>query len=153
MCVQITSWIRLSVRILVSALCAAGPLACGASRGLGVIPSEPQASRGIATVPTEGSVPATVTTVLVRNHHGADLRIWVVAEDGTNHRLGIVPKLGSTTMVLPLRGRLPSQLLFVVIPMSSDEPQRSGPVTVEPGAKLVFTVGHDASMSSLSRLP
>lgn len=96
---------------------------------------------------------ATVTAVLVRNHHGADLRIWVVGEDGTNHRLGIVPKLGSATMALPQRLALPARVLFVAIPMSGDEPQTSEPVTVDIGAKLVFTVAHSASLSTLSRLP
>ena len=56
-------------------------------------------------------------------------------------------------MVLPQRVALPARLLFVAIPMSSDEPQTSSPVIVELGAKLVFTVGHNASLSTLSRLP
>ena len=95
----------------------------------------------------------TVTTVLVRNHHGADLRLWVVGADGTNHRLGIVPKLGSTTLVLPRSVVLGGRVFFVAIPLSGDEPQTSEPVTVEIGAKLVFTVAHDASLSTLARLP
>jgi protein TonB len=73
----------------------------------------------------------TVTTVLVRNHYGADLRIWVVAEDGTSHRLSIVPKLGSTTIALPKSVRLPARVFFVAMPMSPDEPQASDAITVE----------------------
>ncbi|HUQ82739.1 MAG TPA: hypothetical protein VM076_16430 [Gemmatimonadaceae bacterium] len=95
----------------------------------------------------------TVTTVLVRNHHGADLRLWVVSGDGASHRLGIVPKLGSTNIVLPRSVVLPAQVLFVAIPMSGDDPQTSGPFTVEAGAKLVFTIAAGASLSTLSRLP
>jgi hypothetical protein len=99
-------------------------------------------------------VPRTaVTSVLVRNHHGADLRIWVMDEDGKSHRLGIAPKLGSATMVLPQAVRLPARLTFAVIPLSHDEPQVGSPVLVDLGAKLVFTVGPDASLSTLSRLP
>ena len=110
------------------------------------------------SAPTQGQAWAvaartTETTVLVRNHYGADLRIWVVAEDGTSHRLSIVPKLGSATVVLPGAVRLPARVFFVAMPMSGDEPQTSSPVTVELGAKLVFTVAHNASLSTLSRLP
>jgi hypothetical protein len=94
-----------------------------------------------------------VTTVLVRNHHGADLRIWVVAADGQSYRLGFVPKLGSATLVLPSAVRVPSRLAFVAIPMSHDEPQTSAPVEVDVGARLVFTVAHAASLSTLARLP
>ena len=133
------SGIRRGIRIIITAAYAAGLAGCSAS-------PPPVDTRPV--IPRE-----TATTVLVRNHAGADLRIWVVAEDGTSHRMAIVPKLGSTTMPLPGRIRLPGRLLFVAIPMSSDEPQTSGPVTVEIGAKLVFTVAHSASMSTLSRLP
>jgi hypothetical protein len=138
MCAQITPWI-IRAQVAIMAACASAIVGCTAS------PSH---------VDTRPVTPrATVTTVLVRNHHGADLRIWVVYEDGTSHRLGIVPKLGSTTMVLPQRVALPAQVSFVAIPMSSDEPQTSSPVIVEIGAKLVFTVAHDASRSTLARLP
>ena len=136
---QSTPWIRRGVQTAIMTPCAIAIVGCTAS------PSR---------VDTRQVIPrATATTVLVRNHHGADLRIWAVGEDGTSHRLGIVPKLGSTTMVLPQRVALPARLLFVAIPMSSDEPQTSSPVIVELGAKLVFTVGHNASLSTLSRLP
>ena len=94
----------------------------------------------------------TVTTVLVRNHYGADLRIWVVAEDGTSHRLSIVPKLGSTTIALPKSVRLPARVFFVAMPMSPDEPQASDAITVELGAQMVFTVASDASLSTLTML-
>jgi hypothetical protein len=107
-----------------------------------------------APVDTRPVVPReTVTTVLVRNHHGADLRLWVVGGDGRNYRLGIVPRLGSTTLVLPSSAVLAGRVLFVAIPLSGDEPQTSEPVTVEVGAKLVFTVAQDASLSTLARLP
>ena len=136
---QAVPGIRRGVRIVLSAACVAGLVGCRTS-------PPPVDTRLV--IPRE-----TVTTVLVRNHHGADLRIWAVGEGGTSHRLGIVPKLGSTTMALPQRLLLPARLLFVAIPMSHDEPQTSNPVTVELGAKLVFTVGQNASLSTLSRLP
>jgi hypothetical protein len=56
-------------------------------------------------------------------------------------------------MVLPGQVRLPARMMFVVIPLSGDEPQSSTPVTIELGAKLVYTVAHDATMSTLARLP
>ena len=136
---QSTNWIRRGVRIVIMTACATAIVGCTA---------------GLSPADTHPVIPrATVTTVLVRNHHGADLRIWVVGEDGTSHRLGIVPRLGSTTMVLPPRVALPGPLLFVAVPMSGDETQTSSPVVVEIGAKLVFTVAHDVSLSTLSRLP
>ena len=95
----------------------------------------------------------TTTSVLVRNHHGADLRVWVVGEDGASRRLGIVPRFGSATMTLSGQVRLPARVMFVVIPLSGDEPQTSSPVDVEIGAKLVYTVAHDGAMSTLARLP
>src|SRR5687768_159474 len=137
--VQSARWIRHSVQIAIMAVCASGFAGCTTS------PSRVDSRQVIPR--------ATVATVLVRNHHGADLRIWVLFEDGTSHRLGIVPKLGSATMVLPQRVALPAQVSFVAIPMSADEPQTSSPVIVEIGAKLVFTVAHHASLSTLSRLP
>ena len=136
---QNTQWFRRGVRIVIMTACACGIAACAASP---------------PRIDKRPVIPGTpVATVLVRNHHGADLRIWVVAEDGTSHRLGIVPRLGSTMMVLPQRVALPAPLLFVAVPMSSDETQTSSPVVVEIGAKLVFTVAHHASLSTLSRLP
>ncbi len=81
------------------------------------------------------------------------MRIWVIGEDGTSHRLGIAPRLGSATLVLPRAVRLPARLTFVVIPLSHDEPQVGSPVLVDIGAKLVFTVDQDASLSTLTRLP
>ena len=94
---------------------------------------------------------ATVTTIVVRNHHGADLRIWAVAPDGTNHRLGLAPKLGAATLALPGALRLPAQIQFVAMPMSSDDPQLTGPILVEAGAEIVFTVEGAATMSTLTR--
>ena len=137
--VRSLSRIRRGVEIVVSTLVATGLVGCHASR-------PPTDTRLV--IPREA-----VATVLVRNHHGADLRIWVVAEDGTSHRLSIVPRLGSATLALPKAVRLPGRVFFVAMPMSSDDPQTSSPVTVEIGAKLVFTVAHSASMSTLSRLP
>ena len=87
--------------------------------------------------------------MIVRNHHGADLRVWVVAADGSSHRLGIVPRLGSATLVLPGAVRLPAQVMFVVIPLSADEPQQSDPIVIEGSTELVFTVASDASASTL----
>jgi hypothetical protein len=136
---QTASWIRRGVQIVISAACAAGVVGCGSS-------PPPVDTRPV--IPRE-----TVTTVLVLNHHAADLRIWVVGEDGTSHRLSIVPKLGSATLALPRTVRLPARVFFVAMPMSGDEPQTSSPVTVEIGAKLVFTVAHNASLSTLARLP
>ena len=134
-----TSRIRRRVQIVIVAACAS---AC-----VGRTAAPPG-------VDSRAVVPRTsVTTVLVRNHHGADLRIWVIGEDGKSHRLGIAPRLGSATVVLPQALSLPAWLTFVAIPMSHDEPQTSAPVVVEAGAKLVFTVAHDASLSTLARLP
>ena len=131
--------IRLGVRIIVLAACATTHLGCGARRA-------PADTRPV--IPRE-----TVTTVLVRNHHGADLRIWVIGENGKSHRLGFAPRMGSTTMVIPRDVVLPARLTFVAIPMSHDDPQTSEPFVVDAGAKLVYTVAISPTASALARLP
>ena len=101
--------------------------------------------------PGLASIRSSASTVVVRNHHGADLRIWVVAPDGTSYRLGIVPRLGVATLVLPRAIHPPATVMFVAIPFSSDEPQTSEPIIVDGSTQLVFTVAHDASVSTLVR--
>jgi hypothetical protein len=97
--------------------------------------------------------PTAAASVVVRNHHGADLRVYVMAADGASHRLGIAPRLGAATLVLPRHIRLPAQLTFVAIPLSSDEPQVIGPIDVDVGTNLVFTVESAAPSSTLVKRP
>ena len=97
--------------------------------------------------------PTAAASVVVRNHHGADLRVYVMATDGTSHRLGIAPRLGVATLLMPRRIRLPAELTFVVIPLSSDEPQVIGPIDVDVGTNLVFTVESAAPLSTLVKRP
>ena len=92
-------------------------------------------------------------TVIVRNHHGSDLRVYLIAPDGTSYRLGLAPRFGSAMLPLPRAVRLPAELTFVVIPLSHDDPQMSERVEIDASAKLLFTVGHDAALSRLTRLP
>ena len=121
----------------VVAICAGSVEACGrAGPRIGSTIDEP---------------PPITATVLVRNHHGADLRIYVVGADGGNHRLGIVPRFGSAELVLPRALRLPAELKFVAMPMSHDSPQVSGAMLVDVGAELVLTVESDAPFSTLTR--
>jgi hypothetical protein len=104
----------LLVRSIVVGLSLAGAVACA---------GPPPAAGPWPVIPK-----ATVTTIVVRNHHGADLRIWAVAPGGANHRLGLVPRLGVSTLVLPGAIRLPAQVQFAAIPMSSDDPQVTDPI-------------------------
>ena len=106
--------------------------------------------------PTRSPVAAPVeapATVVVRNHHEADLRLYVMVADGKSHRLGLVPKFGAATLALPRGIRLPAVLSFAAIPLSDAEPQVTGPIDVDAGTRLVFTVAHAASLSTLSKLP
>jgi hypothetical protein len=98
-------------------------------------------------------VKPTTTTVVVRNHHEADLRVFVMTADGKSYRLGLVPKFGAATLVLPSAIRLPAEVSFAAIPMSNAEPQAVGPIEVDIGTRLVFTVAYEASLSTLTRLP
>lgn len=92
-------------------------------------------------------------TVVVRNHHWADLRIYAMTSDGTSHRLGLVPRFGATTLALPHLASLPAGLTLVAIPLSGDEPQVIGPVVVEIGMHLVLTVESTPSASTLVKGP
>lgn len=96
----------------------------------------------------------TTAILVVRNHHPSDLRIYVVAADSdAGHRLGIVPRFGAATMVLPSRIHLPASLRFVAMPLGAEEPQVSSPIFVERGMRLVFTVEHAAEYSTLILRP
>lgn len=92
-------------------------------------------------------------TLVVRNHHEADLRLYIMVAGGRSHRLGLVPRLGAATLALPPGIRLPSEVRFAAIPMGHGEPQVTGPIEVDVGTRLVFTVGSAASVSTLARLP
>lgn len=96
---------------------------------------------------------SSATTVVVRNHHGADLRIYVITAGGRSHRLGIAPRNGSATLELPRALLLPAALTFVAVPLGHEEPQMSSPVAVDVGTKLVFTVTHIPSASTLTKRP
>ena len=124
------------------------PLFCLAVSGVGCASARSrERSAGVVVVEP---VPA---TVVVRNHHGADLRVYATIADGKSHRLGLVPKFGAATLELPRSIRLPVTLSFVAIPMSDGEPQATGPIDVGVGTRLVFTVAHAASLSTLTKLP
>ena len=99
------------------------------------------------------SIKSTVATVAVHNHHGSDLRVWVMAADGSSYRLGIVPKLGAATLELPSAIRPPAEVRFVAVPFSSDDPQMSEPIIVNFGMHLIYTVAHEPSLSTLGRRP
>ena len=47
--------------------------------------------------PVVAPVEAVPATVVVRNHHEADLRLYVMVAVGKSHRLGLVPKFGAAT--------------------------------------------------------
>ena len=76
-----------------------------------------------------------------------------MASDGSSHRLGIVPKLGAATLELPSVIAAPAEVRFVVVPFSSDEPQVSEPIIVNPGTHLIYTVAHEPSLSMLVKRP
>ena len=137
MLVESSDGTSLLVRSIVVALSLAGAVACA---------GPPAAAGPWPVVPK-----TTVTTIVVRNHHGADLRIWAVAPGGANHRMGLVPRLGVSTLVLPGAIQLPAQVQFAAIPMSSDDPQVTDPILVEAGVELVLTVESAATMSTLTR--
>ena len=107
-----------------------------------------------AAGPSAAVIPRSVrTTIVVRNHHGADLRIYAMTGDGTSHRLGLVPRLGAATLTLPHLGSLPAEVTLVAMPMSHDEPQVIGPVVLEAGVQLVVTVESTSSVSTLVKRP
>ena len=99
------------------------------------------------------SVVAKTTTIIVRNHHGADLRIYVVSAQGASRRLGIAPRLGTAVMYLPSTIQPPAVVQFVVLPMSADDPQATDPILVETGMTLLFTVDRDVTLSTLVKRP
>ena len=107
-----------------------------------------------AAAPSAAVIPRPVrTTIVVRNHHGADLRIYAMTGDGKSHRLGLVPRFGAATLALPHLGILPAEVTLVAIPMSHDEPQVIGPVVLEAGIQLVLTVESTSSVSTLVKRP
>jgi hypothetical protein len=87
-------------------------------------------------------------TIVVRNHHWVDLRVYVMSAQGASARLGIVPRVGASTFALP-PVRLPAGLTFVAVPLGDAEPQVVGPVDVDVGTRLLFTVEGIPSASSL----
>lgn len=102
-----------------------------------------------------GAVPrASGETLLVRNHYGDDVRVYVALDDGRKGiRLGIVPRLGTATFVLPRGIHVPNALQLVAIPLGHGEPQVMSLVIVEPGERFVLTIEHGAALSTLTRLP
>ena len=81
-----------------------------------------------------------------------DLRIYVMTPAGASYRLGIVPRIGASTFALPRGVRLPAGLTFVAVPLGDAEPQVVGPVDVDVGSQLLFTVEGAPAASSLVKL-
>jgi hypothetical protein len=92
-----------------------------------------------ATMPDRGTARLTV-----RNHHWEDMRVYVVLNGRSGIRLGIAPAFGATTFTIPRVVYLPNELRFVAIPLGHEEPQMTGPIIVEAGAKLDFTIENAA---------
>jgi hypothetical protein len=87
------------------------------------------------------------------NHHGSDLRVWVMATDGSSYRLGIVPKLGAVTLELPSMTRPPAEVRFVTVPFGTDDPPMSEPIIANFVMRLIYTVAHEPSSSTLGKRP
>ena len=98
-------------------------------------------------------VPRSVTTsVTVRNHNWADIRVYLYTGERTGVRLGIVPRWGAVSFVMPSTIRLPSTVRFAAIPLDSSEPHVTEPIVVDVGSTFVFTIEHAAPNSSLVKL-
>ena len=112
------------------------------------------------STPRRGVRPSAVTairsaasTVSVRNRQWIDLRIYVITTSGVTHRLGIVPRLGSGLFALPSSIDLPANLTFLAIPLGTDDPLIVGPIEVDLGNRVLFTVETAESRSSVVKRP
>jgi hypothetical protein len=99
------------------------------------------------------SIKSTVATVAVHNRHGSDLRVWVMATDGSSYRLGIVPKLGAATLELPSMTRPPAEVRFVAVPFGIDDPPMPEPIIANFAMRLIYTVAHEPSSWTLGKQP
>lgn len=80
---------------------------------------------------------------------GPPLHLQQRALTGASYRLGIAPRVGAATLKLPPFVQIPGYLTFVVVPLGDAEPQVVGPIDVDVGTRLLFTVEGILSTSSL----
>jgi hypothetical protein len=76
-----------------------------------------------------------------------------VAATEATYRLGIVPRLGSGQFPLPAGVRTPADLTFFAVPLGSDERLVVGPIAVDFGNRLVFTIDKSGSTSTVVKRP
>ena len=77
---------------------------------------------------------------------------------GDRHRrfelsIGIVPKLGAATLELPSMTRPPAEVRFVTVPFGTDDPPMSEPIIANFAMRLIYTVAHEPSASTLGKRP
>jgi len=77
---------------------------------------------------------------------------------GDRHRrfelsIGIVPKLGAATLELPSMTLPPAEVRFVTVPFGTDDPPMSEPIIANFAMRLIYTVAHEPSSSTLGKRP
>ena len=107
----------------------------------------PVSAPGVTAVRSAGP------TVTVRNRQWIDAWIYVMTASGNARRLGLVPRLGSGVFALPANVDLPAELTFFAVPLGTDDRLIVGPVRVDLGSRLLFTIDKSESSSTVVMRP
>ena len=139
-----TSRLRSSLLAAAVAVLAGGawlPLRC--SRPVPVEGAGPDTGV-VASAPVDSTV-----TLEVRNDNFSDVAVWVISF-GQTRRLGVVTGNTSQTWALNPSVVRASDLRIVATPIGANGRASSGPIVVQPGQTIQFTVGTRLTNSVVS---
>jgi hypothetical protein len=87
------------------------------------------------------------TTLVVRNHNLSDMNVYAVSAGGARVLLGFAPGETTTRFTLPETATDAGSLRLTADPIGGFGVARSGPLVVDPGARVTFTVEQDLALS------
>jgi hypothetical protein len=140
-----TSRLRSSLLAATVALLAGGawlPLRC--SHPVPVEGAGPDTGLAAAAAPVDSTV-----TLDVRNDNFSDVAVWVISF-GQSRRLGVVTGNTSQTWALNPSVVRASDLRIIATPIGANGRANSGPIVVQPGQTIQFTVGTRLTNSVVS---
>ncbi len=102
-----------------------------------------------ACATTGGRSQPRAATVEIVNHNFANMTVYAISDGGSARRLGTAGGLDSTTLTLPYDIFASGSVNLVAVPLAGFGAAGSGPVNVQSGQTIRFTIEADLNMSSV----